>query len=90
MKLLGTNTSPYVHKVRLVLLEKNIPHIYLVDPPRELGSQVARVNPLGSAGGWHHGLGCGGAHRSKNYLSPHVRYYGICALSHSGVGAAST
>jgi glutathione S-transferase len=47
MKLLGTNTSPYVRKVRLVLLEKNISHIYLVDPPREPGSQVARVNPLG-------------------------------------------
>ena len=47
MKLLGTNTSPYVRKVRLVLLEKNIPHEYLVDPPREPGSQVARVNPLG-------------------------------------------
>src|SRR3989338_3381619 len=47
MKLLGTNTSPYVRKVRLVLLEKNIPHDYLVDPPREPGSQVARVNPLG-------------------------------------------
>jgi glutathione S-transferase len=47
MKLLGTNTSPYVRKVRMVLLEKNIPHIYLVDPPREPGSQVARVNPLG-------------------------------------------
>ncbi|MEO8332712.1 MAG: glutathione S-transferase C-terminal domain-containing protein [Gallionella sp.] len=47
MKLLGTNTSPYVRKVRLVLLEKNIPHDYLIDPPREPGSQVARVNPLG-------------------------------------------
>ena len=47
MKLLGTNTSPYVRKVRLVLLEKNISHTYLVDPPREPGSQVARVNPLG-------------------------------------------
>ena len=47
MKLLGSNTSPYVRKVRLVLLEKNIPHTYLVDPPREPGSQVARVNPLG-------------------------------------------
>jgi len=47
MKLLGTGTSPYVRKVRLVLLEKSIPHDYLVDPPRELGSQVARVNPLG-------------------------------------------
>ena len=47
MKLLGTNTSPYVRKVRLVLLEKNISHTYLIDPPREPGSQVARVNPLG-------------------------------------------
>ncbi|BBI99885.1 glutathione S-transferase [Ferrigenium kumadai] len=47
MKLLGTDTSPYVRKVRLVLLEKNIAHTYLVDPPREPGSMVARVNPLG-------------------------------------------
>ena len=47
MKLLGTNTSPYVRKARLVLLEKNIPHDYVVDPPREPGSLVARVNPLG-------------------------------------------
>lgn len=47
MKLLGSNTSPYARKVRLVLLEKNIPHDFVVDPPREPGSQVARVNPLG-------------------------------------------
>jgi len=47
MKLLGTDTSPYVRKVRLVLLEKNIRHDYLVDPPREPGSLVVRVNPLG-------------------------------------------
>jgi glutathione S-transferase len=47
MKLLGTNTSPYVRKVRLVLLEKNIPHSYLVDAPNDPGSQVARFNPLG-------------------------------------------
>ncbi len=47
MKLLGTNTSPYVRKARLVLLEKHIPHTYLIDPPREPGSQVARANPLG-------------------------------------------
>lgn len=47
MKLLGTNISPYVRKVRLVLLEKNIPHTYLVDAPREPGSHVARANPLG-------------------------------------------
>jgi glutathione S-transferase len=47
MKLLGTNTSPYVRKVRLVMLEKSIPHDYLIDAPREPGSQVARANPLG-------------------------------------------
>jgi glutathione S-transferase len=47
MKLLGTNTSPYVRKVRLVLLEKNIPHTYVVDAPNDPGSQVSRVNPLG-------------------------------------------
>lgn len=47
MKLLGTPTSPYVRKVQLVLLEKNIPHEYLVDAPREPGSLAARVNPLG-------------------------------------------
>jgi len=47
MKLLGTPTSPYVRKVRLMLLEKNVPHEYLIDPPREPGSLVVRVNPLG-------------------------------------------
>ncbi len=47
MKLLGTNTSPYVRKARLMLLEKNIPHQYLIDPPTEPGSLVLRVNPLG-------------------------------------------
>lgn len=47
MKLLGTHTSPYVRKVRLVLLEKHIAHEYLIDAPRDPGSQVARANPLG-------------------------------------------
>lgn len=47
MKLLGTPTSPYVRKARLVLLEKNIAHDYLIDPPREPGSLVVKVNPLG-------------------------------------------
>ncbi|MDO8989487.1 MAG: glutathione S-transferase N-terminal domain-containing protein [Sideroxyarcus sp.] len=47
MKLLGSNTSPYVRKARLVLLEKNIPHQYIVDPPSDPNSEVNRVNPLG-------------------------------------------
>ena len=47
MKLIGSNTSPYVRKARLVLLEKNIPHTYVIDPPSEPTSQVYSVNPLG-------------------------------------------
>ena len=47
MKLLGSNTSPYTRKARLVLLEKSIPCSYVVDPPREPGSQVPKTNPLG-------------------------------------------
>lgn len=46
MKLFGTLTSPYARKARLVLLEKNIAHEFVVDAPREPGSQVARINPL--------------------------------------------
>ena len=47
MKLLASTTSPYARKVRLVLLEKRLPHELLIDPPREPGSQVPKVNPLG-------------------------------------------
>ncbi|ADE12223.1 glutathione S-transferase N-terminal domain-containing protein [Sideroxydans lithotrophicus] len=47
MKLIGSTTSPYVRKARLVLLEKNIPHTFVIDPPSEPNSQVTRFNPLG-------------------------------------------
>ncbi len=47
MKLIGSSTSPYVRKARLVLLEKDIPHTFLIDPPSDPNSQVARFNPLG-------------------------------------------
>ncbi len=47
MRLIGSNTSPYVRKARLVLLEKNLPHDYVVDPPSDPNSEVYRVNPLG-------------------------------------------
>jgi glutathione S-transferase len=47
VKLIGSNTSPYVRKARLVLLEKNIPHTYLVDPPTDPNSSVYGLNPLG-------------------------------------------
>jgi len=47
MKLLGSDTSPYTRKARLVLLEKGLPHAYVVAPPREPGSPVPLHNPLG-------------------------------------------
>mgnify|MGYP001043013986 CR=1 FL=1 len=47
MRLIGSHTSPYVRKARLVLLEKGIAHDYLVDPPSDPNSAVYRVNPLG-------------------------------------------
>ena len=47
MKLLGSDTSPYTRKARLVLLEKGLTHQYLITPPREPGSPVAQHNPLG-------------------------------------------
>lgn len=47
MKLIGSNTSPYVRKARLVLLEKGIAHDYVVDRPSAPNSEVYRVNPLG-------------------------------------------
>ena len=45
MKLIGTLTSPYVRKARLVLLEKNIPHEFVVDLPQ--GSLALQANPMG-------------------------------------------
>jgi len=47
MKLLGSDTSPYTRKARIFLLEKGLPHDYVVAPPREPGSPVPRCNPLG-------------------------------------------
>jgi glutathione S-transferase len=47
MRLLGSTTSPYTRKVRLVLLEKGIPHEFLVAPPREPSAGIPGLNPLG-------------------------------------------
>lgn len=45
MKLIGTLTSPYARKARLVLLEKNIPHEFIIDQPQ--GGIVLQANPMG-------------------------------------------
>jgi glutathione S-transferase len=47
MKLLGSPTSPYVRKVRLVIEEKNVPCEFVIDRPSEPGSKVPEHNPLG-------------------------------------------
>jgi glutathione S-transferase len=46
MKLLGSMTSPYVRKARVVLAEKKIDYEFVVDSPWVAGSTVAQHNPL--------------------------------------------
>ncbi|GHU17693.1 glutathione S-transferase [Betaproteobacteria bacterium] len=47
MKLIGSLTSPYVRKVRIVLMEKKIECGFEIDSPWAQGSNVANINPLG-------------------------------------------
>lgn len=47
MKLYGSLTSPYVRKVRIVLLEKGIACEFITEGPSDPAGNVARLNPLG-------------------------------------------
>jgi glutathione S-transferase len=47
MKLIGSLTSPYVRKIRIVLAEKKIDYDLVLDSPWTEGNQVAALNPLG-------------------------------------------
>jgi glutathione S-transferase len=47
MKLIGSLTSPYVRKARVVLAEKKIDYEFELDSPWTQATQVANVNPLG-------------------------------------------
>ncbi len=47
MKLVGSLTSPYVRKTRIVLLEKRINYTFEVAVPWDADSQVPDYNPLG-------------------------------------------
>ena len=47
MKLIGSNTSPFVRKVRIVLAEKKIEYDFVIDSPWLEGSKVPNINPLG-------------------------------------------
>jgi len=47
MKLLGSLTSPYVRKARIVLAEKKIDYAFELDNPWDENSRVPDANPLG-------------------------------------------
>ena len=47
MNLIGSHTSPYVRKVRIVLAEKKIDYDFVIDSPWLAGTAVPNVNPLG-------------------------------------------
>lgn len=46
MKLIGTPTSPYARKARIVLAEKKIDFDWVVDSPNKPDSGVPKYNPL--------------------------------------------
>jgi len=47
MKLIGSNSSPYVRKVRIVMAEKKIDYQYELEDAFSPNSTVSRSNPLG-------------------------------------------
>lgn len=47
MKLYGSETSPYVRKVRILIKEKDIPCEFIIEGPSDAAGHVAALNPLG-------------------------------------------
>ena len=47
MKLIGTPTSPFTRKARVVLAEKRIDYEFVVDVPYDAATNVTAYNPLG-------------------------------------------
>jgi glutathione S-transferase len=46
MKLIGTPTSPYTRKARIVLAEKKIDYDWVIDSPNSPATTVPKYNPL--------------------------------------------
>jgi glutathione S-transferase len=46
MKLVGSRTSPYVRKVRVILAEKNLPFEFAEENPWSAETKMAQFNPL--------------------------------------------
>jgi len=47
MKLIGSNTSPYVRKVRIVMAEKKLDYDYVLEDVWSADTEIAQSNPLG-------------------------------------------
>ena len=47
MKLLGSNTSPYVRKVRIVMVEKKLDYVFVPEDVWSAQTAIAASNPLG-------------------------------------------
>jgi glutathione S-transferase len=47
MKLVGSLSSPFVRKVRVVLAEKRIDYDFVIDMPSDPATRVPEFNPLG-------------------------------------------
>lgn len=47
MKLIGSNTSPYVRKVRVVMAEKKLDYDYVLEDVWSANTSIAASNPLG-------------------------------------------
>lgn len=47
MQLIGSYTSPYVRKIRILLTEKGLPFSFLEDIPWDADSKAPQYNPLG-------------------------------------------
>lgn len=47
MKLIGSNASPYVRKVRIVMIEKKLDYAFLLEDVWSPDTTIATKNPLG-------------------------------------------
>ena len=47
MKLIGSNTSPYVRKVRIVMIEKKLDYVFMPEDVWAAQTTISETNPLG-------------------------------------------
>ena len=47
MKLIGSNSSPYVRKVRIVMSEKKLDYVFVTEDVWAEQTTISELNPLG-------------------------------------------